>query len=150
MPRDSQKQAVYNWEMALEKKLNLAHLMSLEDCQALVNKIWVKYRGNRLKPPKVKDGRRRKVPIYEPWSHYIKLPRWSRSKIVVLHETAHALLRYRNIAHGPVFARLVFDLWCSELNLDRSMVRRMASEQRPRRVRLALRAEVEQHFKSTR
>ena len=150
MQRDSQRNAVYQWEESLWKEFGLRPRdpMSLKDCQHLINKIWKKHEKTLASPPIVKDGRARRRACYE--RHSIKLPRWSRFPAVVLHETAHGLLRdHKNLpAHGPVFARLLFDLMCHEFKLCRSTVRRMANHQTPRKVRLALRRDLQKYIRT--
>ena len=131
--RDSQRQAVYDWE---NKILNLANQtngasMTLEECVALVERVWADYHPN-VKPPIVLDGRGRRRACGGRWK--IKLPRWSRKPIVVLHETAHALQRQQPW-HGPEFARLVLELWVRYAGVPKAMARSLGVNQKPRRVR---------------
>ena len=89
--KDSQKSAVYKWESTIENKYSLDRRLSLEECRQIVDQAWPKMSAERA--PIVKDGRRRRTPCYESWSHAIKLPKHSRRSIIVLHELVHALLK---------------------------------------------------------
>lgn len=134
--RDSQRQAVYRWEWALERRFKLERYLTLSECRALIEYHWDQ--RSRLSPPKITDGRGRRIACYQKWGHLIKLPRALRRPVVVLHETAHGLLSNRYVvAHGREFARLVFDMYCQEFELPRSEVRMLAVHQKPRRVRFA-------------
>ena len=146
-PRDSQKNAVYSWERAVEKKFKLNHSLSLDECQQLINRIWAKH--SRQPPPIVKDGRARRSACYEDWGHCIKLPVPQRRPMVVLHELAHALLRrqWKEPGHGKCFARIVLDLYCKEFSIPLAEIKRLAIYQRPRRVRFALLKNVNQILK---
>jgi len=137
-PRDSQRQAVYRWEQVIRDRFPEACTpMTLEECRALVNRVWYEYVA--LGPaPLIKDGRGCKCAWGSRW--FITLPCWARNPIVVLHELAHAILdyySYKDAIHGPVFATFVLDLWATHTDIPEVVVRRMGETQMPRRVRFA-------------
>lgn len=133
--RDTQRQAVYNWEITVrEKWADRNPLLSLDECQALVNKIWHDYWPNST-PPDVLDGRGRRRGYGSRWE--IKLPRFARHTIYVLHETAHALLWDIRPWHGKEFARLFLELIGHYTTIPVGEAKTIAIHQRPRRVRFA-------------
>lgn len=137
--RDSQRQAVYNWERGLMAKFPSPEL-TLAECTELVNRVWRDYRPDSV-PPKVLDGRGRSKACGSRWQ--IKLPRWARRPIVVLHEVAHALLDGKELMfHGREFAMLVLELWNRYAGVPRDVARAAAIHQKPRRVRFAVAAAV--------
>lgn len=87
-PRDGQRAAVYAWERSLPEWPGAA--LSLGGCQELVRAVW----GDHLpsEAPLVTDGRGRRRACYAPTSHQIRLPRRSRTTLVVVHETAQGIL----------------------------------------------------------
>ncbi len=99
-------------------------------------------------PPVVKDGRRRRKPSGN--KYWIKLPVWSRHDMILLHEVAHSLVHFRDpeprqqAAHGPVFARLYVDLLARYYGLPKGATRSAGVHQKPRRVRYATRAELDE------
>lgn len=134
MSRDSQRTAVYRWGHAVaEKYPDLKTPMSLDDCEALVRRVWSDYRLGET-PPVVTDGRGRR----HAWGdrHRIKLPIWARTTHVVLHEITHSLLPDMN-SHGPAFARLFLELLVRYGDAGAKDVRALGVHQRPRRVRFA-------------
>lgn len=73
-------------------------------------------------PPKVTDGRGRRHACGS--RQVIKLPRWSRTTAVVLHECAHGLAADM---HGPVFAAVYVELLARFAGLDADRLRRTAA-----------------------
>jgi hypothetical protein len=152
--RDSQRAAVYSWERALEQLLPAAatRRLSLVECDLLVVRVWSDY-GHPCRPPTVTDGRCRRSAAYNARTNEIKLPRWARSQLVVLHEVAHALTPavlfetvkrprphrqgFLPASHGPEFARLALDLFARYLPLAKGEIRSLGVNQKPRRVRFA-------------
>lgn len=139
-PRDSQRSALYRWERALPGWPGPR--FSLADCQGLVNRIW--HDAGTGSRPEVRDGRGRRHACYCPSTHQIRLPRWSRSRMIVLHEIAHALLRRReDLAwHGPEFAGVYLDLLVRHAGVALAEALASAGAQRPRKVRVELPARV--------
>ena len=126
---DTQRSAVYAWERTLPQWDNHGTL-SLDECEALVAKVWADYRPGSTPPP-IGDGRGRRSAGGAPWG--IFLPRWSRSPMVVLHEAAHAMTL--KDLHGPIFATLCLELWSRYVpGFDKVAARRAGIAQRPRRV----------------
>lgn len=134
--RDSQRKAVYAWEDAVKKAYpGAAKEISLDECKALVAEVWTDYRPGE-RPPEVSDGRGTRLAKGGRWR--INLPRWARSKIVVLHETAHSLRRNLDEPwHGREFATLLLDLWEHYAGIPVGPVKSLGVHQRPRRVRFA-------------
>ena len=135
-PRDGQRAALYAWERSLREWPGAA--LSLGGCQELVRTVW----GDHLRSeaPLVTDGRGRRRACYTLPSHQIRLPRWSRTTLVVLHETAHGILcktEARIAHHGPEFARLYLNLLYRYGGVELSRARSLAVHQRPRRVYFA-------------
>lgn len=133
--RDSQRSAVYKWESSLpEYRESQRTVLSLSKCEALVEKAFSDFAPN-LESPCVTDGRGRSSACYSRWLHAIKLPRWSRFQVVVLHETAHALCPPKTW-HRPQFVSVYLDLLDAYLpNFDRARAEMLAVTQKPRRVR---------------
>jgi len=97
--RDSQRSRVYRAER--EAFDFDGPLMSLGECVDLIHLAFARYfPGSRV--PLVADGRGRRRAGGS--SSRISLPRWSRLRWVVLHETAHAVIPPRAAWHGPEFA----------------------------------------------
>lgn len=141
---DTQRSAVYAWDSALEARWpeSLGTTLSLAECRALVERVWRDYHGT-ISPPEVTDGRMRRSAA---GSHYrIALPRSGRSVETVLHELAHAILDETSVTndkHGPRFATLSLELFARYGGVDKAVARKMAIEQRPRRVHFAKIADV--------
>jgi len=134
--KDSQRQAVYNWENALQIKYpDSARDIGLDGAKALIELI---YTGQSLKMPGVTDGRGRRKACYSPFQHVIKLPRWARSPIVVCHEVAHALAGPSGGWHRPYFATLLIDLWDEYAGVPQEESLWAGINQKPRKVHFNL------------
>lgn len=132
--RDSQRSACYAWEKKVGEDFPEAkRIMTLDECKALVERVWDDYHPGK-KPPHVKDGRGTRKARGSRWE--INLPQWARYPLIVLHEVAHSLQEIQPW-HGLEFARLVMDLWCHYLDLPKVQVRLLGTTQKPRRVRFA-------------
>lgn len=131
---DSQRQAVYDWERSLPQWESHGSL-TLDECKALVARVWADYLPSRAMPP-VHDGRGRRKAGGASWGVF--LPRWSRSPMVVLHEVAHALTMTSTDWHGPEFATTCLELWARSVpGFDKAAARKAGIAQRPRRVHFA-------------
>jgi len=123
--RDTQRQRVYDWEASISKVGDGE--MTLPACHKMIKQVWATYVGDDP-VPRVVNGRGRRSACYVPLYHEIRLPRSMRSPQVVLHEAAHAILDYYiqrkrcspEPIHGPVFARLVIDLYACYIGVDRA------------------------------
>ena len=117
-PRDFQRARVYRWEAEHVFPL-AADRLSLEQCRALVERAyrWREAPGFRhgWAPPAVTDGRGRRHACGSRTA--IKLPRWARTRAVVLHECAHGMA---NDQHGPVFVAEYVGLLERFAELDRA------------------------------
>lgn len=124
--RDSQRQKVYNAENAVRERLDLEGVNKrYDDMAALTARVDAIYRsawwkGNVRKkekhcgPIKVTDGRHCRSAI-ACGTNVIKMPRWARSEMVLLHELSHiACARIygdNNIAaHGREFCRMYLSM----------------------------------------
>ena len=131
--RDSQRSKVYQWE-----KNNVPNLYDIEftlhDCKQLAYKAiwwWLRvptgYVGTFM--PIIKDGRgTRKA---KGGRKQISLPPWSRTYGVVLHETAHCIIRrmgqhQEDGSHGPVFMRIYIELLTHFRKIDKSKLLKSA------------------------
>ena len=114
MKRDTQRGRVYKAE-----RCSLSGDMTLHECAEFAQFVCKKAKRDLYKlfpdlkittagrKVKVKDGRRRRRPCFDPSEHSIKLPRWGRSKQVVCHEVAHAYQYHlfgHTAWHGREFA----------------------------------------------
>lgn len=152
--RDSQRSKVYNWERdsipgwqggtweavpvrkyhtddgeetEYRQRCRIDNEMSLDECSALIAKIWAAYRPAHLLP-RVTPGHMARQATGD--CYRIDLPRWARQPLVVIHETAHSLqpiIQLQRVArdgahlpggtvlaasawHGPEFVRLYIEL----------------------------------------
>lgn len=100
-PRDFQRARVYRWE-AEHVFPHAGERLSLDQCRTLVEEAyrWRERPGPdpSWKPPLVTDGRGRRHACGS--REVIKLPRWSRTRAIVLHECAHGMA---DDQHGPKF-----------------------------------------------
>jgi hypothetical protein len=116
--RDFQRSRVYRWEadhvLPHDRKL-----MSLDACRALVGRVFAERQGPDQKPPRVEDGRGRRHAAGS--RDVIKLPRWARTRPIVLHECAHGLALD---GHGPDFVRAYVELLVDFLGFERADLER--------------------------
>jgi hypothetical protein len=116
-PRDAQRARVYRWEAEHVFPL-AADRLSLAQCRALVDAAyrWREQPGSDpgWAPPKVEDGRGRRHAAGSRAA--IKLPRWARTRAVVLHECAHGMAYDQ---HGPGFVAAYVVLLERFAGLDR-------------------------------
>lgn len=131
--RDTQRSAVYAWEKNVQS-LNpqLTRKLTLAECRAYIVRVWNDYRPG-TEPPRLSDGRGRRRACASRWE--IKIPVWARQPFTVLHEVAHSLTPVEG--HGPVFARLYFELLVHYEGVGAKEARAMAVHLKPRRVRFA-------------
>ena len=119
MARDSQRQRVYNAEIDLrvEYHRDRQYLSTMPELQEWVDDVvssrWFQNRWP-VSEVIVKDGRGRRKAYgdaylrYGQWTGEICMPRWSRYKLIILHELAHTATvvqyPYADIAaHGREF-----------------------------------------------
>lgn len=134
--RDNQRSKVYAWERAVvrelgNRKLGDAEFERLAACELWAQPIWRKERGRvglaRVAAPAIERpswGQRRALAHDD---HRITLPRWARSRWVILHELTHRLTP-RDEAHGPRFVGVLIGLVCRWLEYDANQLMHMADE----------------------
>lgn len=117
-PRDFQRARVYRWE-AEHVFPHAGEPLSLEACRALVERAyrWREVPGDdpTWSPPRVTDGRGRRHACGS--REVIKLPRWSRTTAIVLHECAHGMA---DDQHGPRFVAAYVTLLVQLAAFDQS------------------------------
>ena len=120
-PRDFQRAGVYRWE-AEHVFPHAGERLSLERCRALVEATyrWREEPGTDpvWMPPVVTDGRGRRHACGSRAT--IKLPRWARTRAVVLHECAHGMA---DDQHGPGFVAVYVELLARFAGLDATRLR---------------------------
>ncbi len=133
-PRDFQRGRVYRWE-GLHVMPDDRQVLSLDDCARLVEAA---YRWAEAEtagqpgwsPPAVTDGRGRRHACGS--RQAIKLPRWARTRPVVLHECAHGMA---DDQHGPRFVARYVELLVRFLGFDR---RALLASLAQHRIRIAI------------
>lgn len=119
-PRDFQRARVYRWE-AEHVFPHAGERLSLDQCRTLVEEAyrWRERPGPdpSWKPPLVTDGRGRRHACGS--REVIKLPRWSRTRAIVLHECAHGMA---DDQHGPKFVGVYVELLQHFAGLDRQQM----------------------------
>lgn len=134
--RDNQKSRVYAWERAVVRELSgrtfdHPEFATLTECDQWAAPVWRKERGRvglaRVAAPAIErpSWGQRSALAHE--DHRITLPRWARSRWVILHEMAHRLTP-RDEAHGPRFVGVLIGLVCRWLEYDVQQLMRMAEE----------------------
>ena len=119
-PRDFQRSRLYGWEGVHVLPRDPTPL-SLLACRELVATVFADRLGAGVPAPRVEDGRGRRHAAGS--REVIKLPRWARTRPIVLHECAHGLAAD---GHGPDFARVYIDLLADFMAIDRSEMERTA------------------------
>ena len=117
-PRDFQRARLYRWETE-EVLPRSPEPLSLVACAELVEQAYRWAEGAAAlepgwQPPIVGDGRGRRHACGS--RQQIKLPRWARTRAIVLHECAHGLA---DDLHGPRFVDRYVALLDRFLGLDR-------------------------------
>lgn len=125
--RDSQRQRVYDAEKFLQdvgpRMETVAEIQAYVD--HLLSSAWFRRRWPRVarKGIEVRDGRGRRRAVAETiWGvNLIRMPAWSRSKAVILHEVAHHCTDeahgLRDVAaHGWQFAGTLLELVTHEMD----------------------------------
>jgi hypothetical protein len=111
--RDYQRKRLYDWERA-EVLWRDEELLDLDICR---------YYANNVHPGvTVRDGRGRRS-AYAVGNWLIKLPRWSRTRPIILHECAHLKTRDH---HGPMFVACFIHLLHLHLRMSETALRMSA------------------------
>jgi putative metallohydrolase (TIGR04338 family) len=139
MARDTQRKKVYDAEDAAFDKSKSEELSVLE-CQAFIDKclsskvLQRKYpRAARRGYFKVADGRGRRRACYAPGYEELRIPRWARSRWILLHELAHGLTYPSQPWHGWKFCECY--LYLVRVFLGRGAEEILKTEFKARRVK---------------
>lgn len=119
--RDTQRRRVYLWERAARGASMFQELMDLDECQAMVERVWPAERGrygraNVPAPELQRVHRGQRAAIAYATAHAISLPRWARNPWVLLHELAHLLAD--GDRHGPRFVGVLIGLAARWMGAD--------------------------------
>jgi hypothetical protein len=83
-----QGKLLYCWEVNVFAERDKQEL-TLDECRALINNVWVKQLSLTAPPPAVLDGRG--SCDARTTATAIHLPRWARNKPIVIHELSHSV-----------------------------------------------------------
>ena len=122
---DFQQHAVYDWETEISANLLPAlwqEQLTVERAQTIADAVYRDFLGAGAEPPTVIASTKRGdyAGAYYPEPHVIELRPDGMRAEVVIHETAHAMLRvtastvnayYADPRHGPLFSSLMITLW---------------------------------------
>lgn len=127
-----QSEAVYQWHWEIIDTYG-GPLLTLSECQALVDQIW--YACRDTDAPRVRDGRG------HPWARAnrrnIQLPRVTRMVFYIIHEIAHSLsiaecgtkyLDPNAAGHGWYYANIAADLYTRYGNVPAEIVSSLADK----------------------
>jgi hypothetical protein len=105
-----QSEKVYAWEIKTFPQRDTC-VLSLDECRELVAAIWGELNLKDAVPP-VSDGRG--SPYARVFNEIIHLPRWSRNRIIVVHEVAHCITDLidndRSVAHDGLYMQFYLTL----------------------------------------
>lgn len=142
--RDNQRSKVYAFEGRASKTLvrlldgvsgirrhDVPEFETLDQCQEFLNPIWTSERGRygraRVPAPEIVRPNRGQRRALAHDDHRITLPRWARSRWVVLHEAAHRLTPIDE-AHGPRFVGALMGLLVRHVGYDANELMALADE----------------------
>jgi putative metallohydrolase (TIGR04338 family) len=136
--RDTQRSRVYAWEgvacrAASGRSIDEPEFAKLEECEEFALPIWRAERGRvghaKVRAPSIERPNRGQTSALAHRDHRITLPRWARSRWVILHEMAHRLNAGNDGAsHGPRFVGILIGLLARRLGLDANLLMRLADE----------------------
>jgi hypothetical protein len=110
-----QSEYVYAWEIeTFPERGNCA--LTLDQCRELIAKIWKGTLNLSGDVPPVADGR---GSIYaRVYKDVIHLPRWSRNRLIVIHELAHCVTSMmnhdRSVAHDGLYMQVYLTILSME------------------------------------
>jgi putative metallohydrolase (TIGR04338 family) len=134
-PRDNQRSRCYAWERAVVAAFGARFYQpdfaTLEECEAFMNPIWRKERGRvglaHQRAPELARNLWGQQRATASSNHVLKLPKWARSRWVILHEMAHRLTP-ADEAHGPRFVGVLIGLVCRWIGYDARRLMATADE----------------------
>ncbi len=127
--RDYQRSKLYRWERE-HVFIHDSRIISLSACRILVEEAYRWWEqpspdDGSWQPPVVTDGRGRRHACGS--REIIKLPRWARTRPIVLHECAHGM---SDDKHGPKFLRGYVELLVTFASLERDGLNRSIAKVR--------------------
>ena len=115
--RDFQRSKVYKWEWEVLRSLpNNWELTTVNECQVLVEKIWLRERPGHPGVPLVTDGRGRRSAASK--RGRIAIPCKLRNAVVICHEVAHEVLP-RGIKHTEDFVSTFITVLHNNLGISK-------------------------------
>jgi len=110
-----QTERVYAWEIQTFPQRDIG-VLSLDECKALIHKIWKGTLNLKADVPPVSDGRGSSCArVYQDIIH---LPRWSRNRLIVIHEVAHCVTSMinheRSVEHDGLYMQIYLTLLSME------------------------------------
>ena len=115
--RDFQRSKVYKWEWeALRSLPQNWMLVTVGECQVLVEKIWLREEQHLHDVPIVTDGRGRTSAGSKRGE--IAIPRKMRQSVVVCHEVAHEMLP-RGVGHTEDFVSTFITVLNNNLGISK-------------------------------
>ena len=115
--RDFQRSKVYKWEWEVLRSLPQNWmLVTVGECQVLVEKIWLREEQHLHDVPIVTDGRGRTSAGSKRGE--IAIPRKMRQSVVVCHEVAHEMLPY-GIGHTENFVSTFITVLNNNLGISK-------------------------------
>jgi hypothetical protein len=110
-----QSESVYAWEIQTFPQRDIGSL-SLAECHALVTKIWKQTLNLKADVPPISDGRGSSYARV--YNETIHLPRWSRNRLIVIHELAHCVTSMmdheRSVAHDGLYMQVYLTILALE------------------------------------
>ena len=115
--RDFQRSKVYKWEWEVLRSLPQNWmLVTVGECQVLVEKIWLREEQHLHDVPIVTDGRGRTSAGSKRGE--IAIPRKMRQSVVVCHEVAHEMLPY-GVGHTEDFVSTFITVLNNNLGISK-------------------------------
>ena len=110
-----QSESVYAWEIETFPERGICAL-SLDECRDLIAKIWKETLNLAADIPPVADGRGSLCARV--YNDIIHLPRWSRNRLIVIHEVAHCVTSMinheRSVAHDGLYMQVYLTMLALE------------------------------------
>lgn len=120
--RDNQRERVYRAEEVIWKRAeNYKTVQEVETyVKSVLDNPWFQATYPWVKSIKIYDGRRRRRAVggKRHGQPYMKLPKWTRNKPIILHELSHGLAPDTVAWHGPEFCLIYAELVAHFIDSD--------------------------------